>query len=139
VVLNHPAGIQTFLKKVKDIDAGEEHAAYVDEKGDVFTWGEGSFGQLGHGNKDSHHTPKRVQLDFKVKHVACGGSHTAFVSKDDDSVWMCGRNRDGQVGFIKGRSSTFERVNPEGLSKFHDGSVESIALGANHTLAYVKN
>ena len=30
VELGHPAGIQTFLKKVADFDSGEDHAAYID-------------------------------------------------------------------------------------------------------------
>ena len=44
ILLTHPAGIQTFMKKVKDFSCGEEHAAYVNEKGDVFTWGYGRDG-----------------------------------------------------------------------------------------------
>jgi alpha-tubulin suppressor-like RCC1 family protein len=44
IVLPHPAGIQTFLKKVKDFSCGEDHAAYVDYNGNVFTWGYGIEG-----------------------------------------------------------------------------------------------
>ena len=41
VVLGHPAGIQTFLKKVRDFTCGEDHGAYIDTIGNVYTWGAG--------------------------------------------------------------------------------------------------
>ena len=44
ILLEHPAGIQLFLKKVVDFSCGEEHAAYVNNKGEVFTWGYGRDG-----------------------------------------------------------------------------------------------
>ena len=60
ILLEHPAGIQLFLKKVKDFSCGEEHAAYVNDKGEVFTWGYGRDGQLGHGDTTSQTIPKKV-------------------------------------------------------------------------------
>jgi len=44
IILTHPAGIQTFLNKVADFSCGEDHAAYVDQKGNVYTWGFGGEG-----------------------------------------------------------------------------------------------
>ena len=43
-VLSHPAGIQIFRKKATDFACGEEHAAYVNENGEAFTWGYGRDG-----------------------------------------------------------------------------------------------
>jgi len=68
---------------VVDYSCGEEHAAYVDNKGGVFTWGCGLNGQLGHGNTNSYFIPTKVPLDFKASKVSCGGSHTAIVSEDN--------------------------------------------------------
>lgn len=142
VLLNHPAGIQTFLKKVRDFSVGEDHSAYIDEQGNVYTWGVGSSGQLGHGDRASHAFPKKVDLDFKVKLVACGGAHTAFVS-EDNVIYMCGRGRDGQQGQTQLRSVSADRLTPAALDRFTDsksrkeGVVEAVALGSNHTLAYI--
>lgn len=124
------------------MSVGEDHSAYIDEQGNVYTWGAGSSGQLGHGDKDSHAFPKKVDVDFKVKLVACGGSHTAFVS-EDNTIYMCGRGRDGQQGQVQLRSSSADRHTPAAIDRFTDeksnknGVVEAVALGSNHTLAYV--
>lgn len=52
--------------------------------GELFTWGDGSYGcgLLGHGNDLSHWMPKRIEaLDgIKIAEVACGPWHTAAVS-----------------------------------------------------------
>ena len=87
------------MKKVKDFSCGEDHAAYVDNNGNVFTWGFGGDGQLGHGDTNSMVTPKKLQFfnDKKVVKVECGGGHTAFLT-DQNEVYMCGKGRDGQLG-----------------------------------------
>ena len=101
----NPRGIPTFLKKVKDFSCGEDHAAYIDYNGNVFTWGNGSFGQLGHGEDVSLTVPKKVLgLNQKVRNVSCGGAHTAFIT-DKNELWMCGRGRDGQLGRGGGRAT----------------------------------
>lgn len=86
------------MKKVKDVSCGEEHAAYVDQGGSVFTWGYGAEGQLGHGDTSSMTVPKKIQkIEGKVVKVSCGGGHTALIT-DNNELWMCGRGREGQLG-----------------------------------------
>lgn len=80
--------------KVVEIACGEEHSAYLDEHGNVHTWGYGNDGQLGHGNKNSLNTPKKVVFGEKAKHVECGGGHTGILTVDGD-LYMMGRGRDG--------------------------------------------
>jgi len=35
------------VTKVADFSCGEEHSAFLNDKGEVFTWGYGNDGQLG--------------------------------------------------------------------------------------------
>ena len=44
--------------KIVDIDAGDNFAAALDDKGRVFTWGYGNDGALGHGNRSDLASPK---------------------------------------------------------------------------------
>ena len=69
----------------------------MNDKGDVFTWGYGRDGQLGHGDTTSQTIPKKVQIGEKVSKVSCGGSHTAFLTEKNE-LWVCGKGRDGQLG-----------------------------------------
>lgn len=63
-----------------DISCGNNFSGVVTEKGEVFTWGFGNDGQLGHGDKSDQFLPRRVNLDKKVRQISCGGSHTAVLT-----------------------------------------------------------
>lgn len=47
-------------QSVKQICACGFHSACVTDDGSVFTWGDGKFGRLGHGNEENQNIPKRV-------------------------------------------------------------------------------
>jgi alpha-tubulin suppressor-like RCC1 family protein len=80
--------------RVIDFSCGEEHAALLDEHGHVHTWGFGNDGQLGHGDRNSLNTPKKVTFNGLVKKVGCGGGHTGFLTNEGD-LYLMGRGRDG--------------------------------------------
>lgn len=50
--------------------------AAIDDTGALFTWGDGSFGQLGHGSHSDQPTPQRILFNKKIVSVGCGESHT---------------------------------------------------------------
>ena len=55
------------LKNIQKIDCGEYFSIALDKQGQVFTWGIGNCGQLGHGNKEDQKMPKKINLSEKVK------------------------------------------------------------------------
>ena len=69
-----------------DIDCGSYHTAAVTPTGDLYTWGRGCWGRLGHGNNEKEDKPKHVTslIGKKVVHVQCGNIHTAVVTSDGD-------------------------------------------------------
>ncbi|XP_062107676.1 PH, RCC1 and FYVE domains-containing protein 1 isoform X2 [Humulus lupulus] len=66
---------------ISNIACGEWHSAVVSTSGQLFTWGDGTFGVLGHGNVKSLPQPKEVESlkGLWVKSVACGSWHTAAI------------------------------------------------------------
>ena len=68
------------------IACGEHHAAALNRNGEVFTWGRGSYGQLGHGDRQCISIPKRVESLFEtvVIKVNCGEHHTAVITKEGE-------------------------------------------------------
>ena len=67
--------------RIVQIACGEEHSAFLDERGNAHTWGYGIDGQLGHNNKNSLSAPKKIQLGkAKVAQVRCGGGHTGLLT-----------------------------------------------------------
>lgn len=48
------------FKDISKISAGSEHSVALNSKGQVFTWGSGFMGKLGHGGQDNQLIPKKV-------------------------------------------------------------------------------
>ena len=57
-----------------EMAAGLNYTAAITADGKVFTWGEGSYGKLGHGNTKNVYKPKQVEAfeGVKIVKVACG-------------------------------------------------------------------
>ncbi|MDP2438630.1 MAG: hypothetical protein Q8P67_23045, partial [archaeon] len=128
-----PTAIPFFEGRfVKAISAGFGHsAALVDSE--LYTWGWGETGQLGHGTFESVPLPKLVEFSCPVRPVllSCGGSHTAMLSYDG-VVFVWGSNRFGQLG-IEGTDCPHPRPISGLLLPFH---IEHISCGFWQTIAF---
>ncbi|XP_024963533.1 PH, RCC1 and FYVE domains-containing protein 1-like isoform X1 [Cynara cardunculus var. scolymus] len=80
----HPKLIDSLSStNIELVACGEYHTCAVTLSGDLYTWGDGHFGILGHGNEVSHWVPKRVNGPLEGIHVSsisCGPWHTAVVT-----------------------------------------------------------
>ncbi|KAG8371016.1 hypothetical protein BUALT_Bualt13G0043200 [Buddleja alternifolia] len=80
----HPKLIDTLSNtNIELVACGEYHSCAVTLSGDLYTWGDGHMGLLGHGNEVSHWVPKRVNGPLEGIHVSsisCGPWHTAVVT-----------------------------------------------------------
>ncbi|KAK8327338.1 hypothetical protein V6Z12_A11G176300 [Gossypium hirsutum] len=135
------------LVKITQVSCGEYHTAAVSEKGEVYTWGLGNMGQLGHSSLqsgDKELLPRRiVALDgICIKDVACGGVHTcALTSKGALYAW--GGGQVGQLGL--GPQTGFFSCNPND-SFFRNipalvvpTGVQLVACGHSHTLICLRD
>jgi len=78
-------------ERVRHAAAGHTSSCVVTEKGELFTWGSGEFGHLGHGSATGEWMPKRVEGLRGVTVVAAdiSGGHTLVVD-EDGGVWAVG-------------------------------------------------
>lgn len=81
---------------ITHVTCGSYHTAAVSSNGDLYTWGGGMYGKLGHGSESGHSTPRRVEalVGLSVIDIACGSRHTAVVTNKGclytcKFVWMC--------------------------------------------------
>lgn len=74
-------------KCIVTISAGYRHSAAVTEDGILYTWGEGDFGRLGHGDGQSRDVPTAVKDIGPVSQIACGAAHTLALSDDGRTIW----------------------------------------------------
>uniref|UniRef100_A0A671MPI0 HECT-type E3 ubiquitin transferase n=1 Tax=Sinocyclocheilus anshuiensis TaxID=1608454 RepID=A0A671MPI0_9TELE len=94
-------------KVVVCVSAGYRHSAAVSEDGELYTWGEGDFGRLGHGDSNSRNIPTLVKDISNVGEVSCGSSHTIALSKDGRTVWSFGGGDNGELTYTTFAFSTF--------------------------------
>jgi alpha-tubulin suppressor-like RCC1 family protein len=71
---------------------GGSHTALVTTSGDVYTCGNGIFGQLGNGEeKDSNKSKliKSLAEKIDVVEASCGSAHTAIVTRAGHLYTWC--------------------------------------------------
>ena len=56
-------------KRVRDIACGSSHSAAITSSGELYTWGLGDYGRLGHGDNTTQLKPKLVSSQAEI--VCC--------------------------------------------------------------------
>lgn len=69
-----------FIKKVA-VNSGGKHCLALSSDNEVFSWGEGEDGKLGHNNRDSYDRPKLIESlsGLGIIDIACGSAHSSAV------------------------------------------------------------
>ncbi|XP_024393986.1 PH, RCC1 and FYVE domains-containing protein 1 [Physcomitrium patens] len=95
---------------VEDIACGAHHVACVTLKSEVYTWGKGANGRLGHGDQEDRNTPTLVEAlkEKQVKSIACGATFTAAVCLHK---WLSGADQNACSGCRQPFSFTRKRHN----------------------------
>mmetsp|Transcript_18157 Transcript_18157/g.23892 ORF Transcript_18157/g.23892 Transcript_18157/m.23892 type:complete len:547 (+) Transcript_18157:211-1851(+) len=127
-----PRPVQALAGKVVvQITCGSYHTAAVTEGGELYTWGGGMYGKLGHGNETGHSTPCRVEAlsGVQVRQIACGSRHTAVLT-DQGEVYTWGDKENGVVGH--GDTEGHQYL-PRVLEPLRNKPVKQIAACGFHT------
>ena len=122
-------------KVVISVSGGSCFTACVTKGGDVFTWGEESYGKLGHGDESDQKTrrrPKRVEalIGVKAKQVSCGSHHIA-VCTEDGRVYTFGSGESGQLG----HGDKKNRTSPTLVKSLEGMHITQVQCRGYHTMA----
>lgn len=82
------------------VASGAHHTTAISRKGELYSWGLGSNGELGLGRWGPIELTLPRQCSnphIRVVSVACGANHTLAIA-EQGSLWSCGRNHHGQLG-----------------------------------------
>ncbi|XP_022862486.1 PH, RCC1 and FYVE domains-containing protein 1-like isoform X1 [Olea europaea var. sylvestris] len=133
----HPKLIDALSNtNIELVACGEYHTCAVTLSGDLYTWGDGHCGLLGHGNEVSHWVPKRVNGPLEGIHVSsisCGPWHTAVVT----SAGQLFTFGDGTFGVL-GHGDRKSVSKPREVESLKGLRTVRAACGVWHTAAVVE-
>ncbi|XP_020677080.1 uncharacterized protein LOC110095763 isoform X1 [Dendrobium catenatum] len=92
---------------IKIISASKFHSIAVASNGELYTWGFGRGGRLGHPDFDVHSgqaaviTPRLVTsgLGSRRVHAVAAAKHHTVIATESGEVFTWGSNREGQLGY----------------------------------------
>lgn len=120
------------------VSTGSSHSASISRRGELYTWGLASSGELGHGGW----TPIEVAVPrmitslgrTRIVSVCAGANHTLAIS-EAGQLWTCGRGRHGQLGHghfhDEGLLMMVESICSERIVSAAAGRAHSVALAAD--------
>ena len=112
------------------VATGNSFSLVLLENGDLYSFGQGDSGQLGHGNTEHTWPPAKVEALSGVSLIAAGYAHTLAVRENGD-VYAFGRNTNGQLG----QGDTTARSTPTRVDTLRGNN--ALAIGAGHSQSLV--
>ncbi|CAG2106785.1 unnamed protein product [Medioppia subpectinata] len=134
----HTPQVVQYFKQMKIIQAfaGFGHTIALDCDGIVYSFGNGTYGQLGLGNCDKYNFPQKPMainistLRAKIMKICTGSLHSLILTSDGN-VYSFGRGSDGQLG----HPSVKELKLPAKIAAMNEYNVIDIAAGSDYSLA----
>jgi len=89
---------KTDTGKIMQLKSDQNFNLFLNDRNEVFVTGQGTYGTLGLGNRRLAMNPTSVfQSKFGIKSISCGSGHCMILT-NDKSLYVWGRNFEGQLG-----------------------------------------
>eukprot|EP00012_Vannella_robusta_P002962 CAMPEP_0206189662 /NCGR_PEP_ID=MMETSP0166-20121206/4298_1 /ASSEMBLY_ACC=CAM_ASM_000260 /TAXON_ID=95228 /ORGANISM="Vannella robusta, Strain DIVA3 518/3/11/1/6" /LENGTH=246 /DNA_ID=CAMNT_0053605613 /DNA_START=261 /DNA_END=998 /DNA_ORIENTATION=+ len=97
-MVTKPVVHPSFRTKVEIVACGTLHTLVSSVDGDVYAFGNNTFGQLGVGDFLSRHEPTKITLHIgeRIQAIACGTDHTVIHSIEGN-CYVAGSNHQSQL------------------------------------------
>ncbi len=116
---------------VLEVACGGAHTLVLTSSREVFSWGSGFFGQLGHGDGKDSAEPRRLHEmhGLDIKQLQAGENHSAALTSFGE-VYSWGRGEFGVLGHGDSRS----RKTPAAVAALKSAStcVSELVSGSDH-------
>ncbi len=139
--------LNTKLERVyiTSMSCGASHTAAVDDSGNLYTWGKGAFGRLGHSDEVNQFEPKQVmsltnpcphsgnRVPF-VMDVTCGAMHTLALT-NAGRLYSFGGGMYGKLGL----GDIDNRFEASAVLHLQHEIVTQVAAGMFHSMVLTKS
>lgn len=132
-----PRHLECFhSNRVVGIAAGYMHTACIVNNGEVYTFGAGDMGQLGHGTKEDLFEPESVKMlqGLGCVLVRCGYQHSGAIDK------YCNVYTWGEGDYYRlGHGDEIDATLPRQVTELDDFGTRDLQLGMYHSVALTTN
>ncbi|KAK0157859.1 hypothetical protein PV328_011549 [Microctonus aethiopoides] len=121
------------IENIIDIACGQYFTIALAGNGDIFTWGNNKYGQLGVDSNEipSSILPIKLEMNFgEVKMISAGWTH-ANVLNNEGIIFAWGRNTYGQLG--NGLNDIYQQWQPKIVQTI--SNIRQLSVGSEHNIA----
>ncbi|KAL1528475.1 hypothetical protein AB1Y20_009819 [Prymnesium parvum] len=117
--------------RVTAIACGRTHSVLLDESGQLWSWGSGDDGVLGHGDTRARREPTKCAAlaEQQMLSVACGSRHTLALASDG-TLYSWGWGVYGQLG----HGDVLSRRVPTAVQALREQKISVLACGYRHSM-----
>ncbi|KAK8803352.1 hypothetical protein WA158_001046 [Blastocystis sp. Blastoise] len=115
------------------ISAGHSHVAVIDNRGDVYTFGDNSGNQLGYTTTRQPMDRPQCLISLRsspIKYISCGGMNTYAISQQG-RVYVWGTGEQGQNGL---GDNCLVQKEPAEIDTLRNKNIISVSAGTYHTV-----
>jgi alpha-tubulin suppressor-like RCC1 family protein len=142
-----------FDSNISQIKSGDDFTLFLTEKGNLYSMGFGSHGQLGISNLITEYNNKKycqkpTKILNSIKSISCG-AYYAFAISYNSEIFCWGDNSQGQLGLNNKSYNGNNMINyeqdknniltPEKLDGLEEFEIKNIQCGKNFTFFQKKN
>jgi len=138
-------------RRIVSVATSYVHCLALSAEGEVYSWGAGDYGALGHGDEGAREVPGRIESLSHIEHIAAGSNFTSSAVDEKGRLFTWGRaifedveeNEDGGLEEFERPSGlgyeldaeTGSEATPKRVDALSQDRVVGVALGAGFTLA----
>jgi len=119
------------------------HCLALSAEGEVYSWGDGRHGSLGHADRGARAVPSRIESLSRIESIAAGSGATSAAVDEVGTLFTWGRaidfvdeskSRPSGLGYALD-SQTRSQLTPKRVEALSEDCVVGVALGFGFTLA----
>jgi len=120
-------------RRIVSVATGPWHCLALSAQGEVYSWGYGGHGELGHANRDMVIVPCRIEGLSHIKRIAVGPYYTGAAINVAGSLFTWGRRGVDALGYELDPTTEFQ-LRPKRVDAFSQDRVVGVALGNDFML-----
>jgi len=131
-------------RRIVSVAAGGWHCLALSREGEVYSWGDGAYGSLGHADGSARAAPSRIESLSRIESITAGPSAVSAAVDEVGRLFTWGRARGyaRNTGLVVPTGLGYEfdhelnyQLTPKWVDTLSEVRVMGVALGGGFTLA----